>query len=91
MKTKKQRAPWVPKIEWIEIPPTATGNEQFQTRDGMLRLIHSTQCNGIAMPPLWILWKYARGHWNKDTEKRGRAVVEKRAQQIIAEYDAADD
>jgi hypothetical protein len=86
-KTKRAR---LPQLVWVQKGETTTGNPTWETRDGMFRLIHSTTCLGVAIPPRWTLWRYLAGRWHKVTESRGRDPVEKRARQLAAEYDDED-
>jgi hypothetical protein len=86
MTQTKQRTR-LPSIHWREAEPTSTGNACLESRDGMLRLVHSVQIDGIPLMPLWVLWRWRGGLWRKVAEARGRARVEKRARLIAAEYD----
>lgn len=83
----------LPQINWRPAEQTTTGNPTWESRDGMLRLVHSTNCYGVALAPRWVLYHFKAGHWRKVTESKrgGRDSVEKRAREIAAEYDAADD
>lgn len=90
-KTKTKRGPRLPQIVWKETEKSSTGNDQWLSGDGMLRLTLSNQCYGVKMPKRWVLWRFKAGNWSKVIEGRGRDPVEKRAREIAAEYDAADD
>jgi tmRNA-binding protein len=86
----KAKTTRLPSITWREAEPTSTGNQCLESRDGMFRLIHSTQIDGIPLMPLWVLWRWRGGLWRKVAEARGRARVEKRARLIQAEYDSEE-
>jgi len=90
MKAKTKHRKRLPPVTWVEKDKTSTGNQTWESRDGMLRLIHSVQCYGIAVPPRWNLWRFKAGRWLKVTEGRGRPAIDKRAREIAAEYDSED-
>jgi len=74
----------LPRVQWQETEPTTHGNKRWISRDGMWCLVCSNQCDGIALPQLWMLWQWRHGGWMKVEDRRSRTVIEKIAAQRAA-------
>lgn len=83
--TPKKR---LPKVDWLFVGHLPSGSQYWQTRDGMLRLVASNTCDGIALPLVWKLYQWRGGSWWPAAESRSRETIEKIARQRAAELDA---
>lgn len=84
---KATSTPRAPRLNWRPIEPTPHGNSRWETLDGMFRLVRSDQCDGIALPRLWMLWQYKQASWWKVAERRSRRRIEKLARERAAQLD----
>jgi hypothetical protein len=64
-------------LRWRQIDNTTYGNQRWETLDGMFRIVHVTQCDGIPMQRAYVLWQYIKGSWHSVAELRSRRAIEK--------------
>ena len=78
------------KIKWLDKGQLPSGSQYWESRDGMLRLVKSDSCHGVALPTEWKLYAWKRGNWHPIAERRSRGGIEKLARAYMERLESDD-
>lgn len=79
------------KLNWKPIEASPHGCRQWQTMDGMFKLVLSDRFDDIPMAKEWILWLWKRDCWYNVYEGRSKAQAEKEAKRRYLLWENEDE